>query len=192
MELKDLSSDGKKLIKLIEFDEEEKLLCEVRKHPFGLFLIYLTGVIVSLVLFGVLVAVALFLRDNNSSGSGFGATESIAILVGIVLTLLALAVTGIAGFLYNSNVLFVTSDKIAQILNKSIFSRKISQLKIGDIQDVTVHQNGVFARIFNYGTIIVETAGEQQNYIFSYSPDPHLCTRIMITAQETDLKKHGN
>lgn len=94
--------------------------------------------------------------------------------IALVLTLIG---TLIGVFLYRSNVIYVTSEKIAQVLYTSLFNRKISQLSIGDVQDVTVTQKGILAHIFNYGVLVIETAGEQQNYTFTFVPDPYMLKR---------------
>src|SRR5687768_11725246 len=53
-----LSSIGKKYFKYIEFDDEEILLTEIRKHPFGLFIIFLTSIFVALVLLTTVTVIA--------------------------------------------------------------------------------------------------------------------------------------
>ena len=88
--------------------------------------------------------------------------------------------------------MIVTSEKLAQLLNPSLFNRKISQLSIGDVQDVSVHQNGIFPHIFDYGTVVIETAGEQQNYTFTFAPEPYKCAQAMVNAHEENLKLYGN
>lgn len=98
----------------------------------------------------------------------------------------------IAAVIYNNSVVFVTSEKIVQVLYISLFNRKISQLGIGDVQDVTVQQVGIFPRIFNYGTLVVETAGEQQNYTFTYTPRPYESAKAIVGAHEKDVAAHGN
>ncbi|MCA9344118.1 PH domain-containing protein, partial [Candidatus Saccharibacteria bacterium] len=72
------------------------------------------------------------------------------------------------------------------------FNRKISQLSIGDVQDVTVTQKGVLAHLFNYGTLVIETAGEQQNYLFTYIPDPYKHSKLIVGAHEKNLVQYGN
>jgi len=74
------------------------------------------------------------------------------------------------------------------MLYKTIFDRKISQLGIGDVQDVTVTQKGIFARIFNYGTLVIETAGEQVNYIFTYTPRPYETAKQIVGSHENIVK----
>lgn len=188
-----LSSVGKKLFSVIEFDSDEKLYHEIRKHPFGLFIIYLTGFFVAGLVFAAFVLGSLFLEgDPLELGFDAGGFQPAIVTIGVILTFLALAATAIGAYLYQSNVVLVTSEKLAQVLYRNIFDRKISQLSIGDVQDVTVNQKGIFARIFDYGTLVVETAGEQQNYTFTFTPKPYESSKAIVNAHEENLKLHGN
>jgi hypothetical protein len=188
-----LSPLGKKFFDMIEYDENEQLLMDVRKHSFGLFLLETTGLFITF----VVAIVPVFLAFNTSNaGVADGETgEGIAvllILLGLVLGLMALAGTFIAAVLYKNNVIYITNEKLAQLRYLSLFNRKISQLSIGDIQDVSVQQKGVFAHWFNYGTLVVETSGEQQNYTFTYVPKPYEVSRAIVSAHEENLKLYGN
>lgn len=178
---------------MIEFDENEELIYEIRKDPFGLFLIYFTGAAIAAVIFSFLVlAPMMFTTDFLSLGIDLGSLRPIMVAIGFFLTVFALIGTAIGAYLYQSNVVLITSEKIAQLLYKTIFDRKISQLSIGDVQDVTVTQKGIFARIFNYGTLVIETAGEQSNYNFSFTPEPYETAKAIVGAHEENLKKFGN
>lgn len=186
-----LSKLGRKYFHLIEFDDEEELYAEIRKHAFGLLLIEITGVfIISIIALATVVFPLTVLPDMiEADVSSF---QPILVTVGLILTLLSFVGLFIASELYRSNVIYVTNEKIAQVIYTSLFSRKLSQLSIGDVQDVSVHQKGIFPRIFNYGTLVIETAGEQQNYTFTYVPKPYENSKIIIGAHETNLKQYGN
>ncbi len=187
-----LSPSARQAFKLIEFDEDEQLLYEVRKHWFGLFLIYLIGTFITFSMLGIALAAAAFLNGDTGTGIDVGALRPAIVAVMILLSVLSLIMTAIAAFLYKSNVMLVTSEKISQVLYITIFDRKLSQLSIGDIQDVTVRKRGVFAHLFNFGTLIIESSGEQANYDFSFAPDPYEAARIMVNAHEENLKHYGN
>lgn len=188
-----LTFRGKHFLSLIEFDANEQLVCEIRKHPFGLFVIYLLGGAISTILFAALV-VAPYAISTSGEDFGFdlGPVRPILALVGLLLASASLVMTAITAYLYQSNVVLVTNEKIAQQLYRTLFDKKISQLSIGDIQDVTVSQRGVFAKIFGFGTLIVETAGEQNNYVFNYSIKPYECSKLIVAAQEAYVAKFGN
>jgi len=100
--------------------------------------------------------------------------------------------TYIAGFVYQNNILVLTNEKVAQILYRNLIDRKISQLSLGELQDITVDQRGLVARFFQYGTLILETAGEQNNYNFTYTSYPHHCAKELVQAHESSIKRYGN
>lgn len=178
---------------LIEFDENEQVVREIRKHPFGLLVIVLTGFI----LFGTTLVIGTFLsvwleKSGSDYVAGSGNYSWMLMAISLLLAILIALLTGVYTFIYRSNTMLVTTDKIAQTLYSNIFSRKISQLSIGDVQDVTVTQNGPIAQLLNYGTIVIETAGEQQNYTFTYTPKPYESSKDIIAAHEKYVEKYGN
>ncbi len=193
MHISNLSSRAKKFFDMIEFDQNEQLIWEIRKHPFGLFIIYFAGAAISAIIFTFLVlGPALFSKDFLGLGIDLGSLRAILIAIGFLLTVGGLVGTSIGAYLYQANVVLVTSEKIAQLLYTSLFDRKISQLSIGDVQDVSIQQKGIFARMFNYGTLIIETAGEQNNYVFSYTPQPYETGKAIVNSHEENLKAYGN
>lgn len=186
-----LSNEGKKFFKLIEFDPNEELISEIRKHPVGLFFVILTG---GLIILALTIVTGFIIGSDLSGifGETYGGVKTI-IMIACVLAIVGSAVmTLIAAYLYISNVIFITSEKIAQVLYLSLFNRKISQLSIGDVQDVTVSQKGILAHIFNYGTLTIETAGEQSNYTFNFVPDPYNKSKLIVGSHEANLKEYGN
>lgn len=187
-----LSPEGRKYFRLIEFDSNEELITEIRKHPFGLFLILLTGGLITLALLAITVSISFADFDTALSTNNLNSLRPAMIILGLLLMIASVVITFISAFLYKGNVIFVTSEKIAQTLYISLFHRKISQLSIGDVQDVTVTQKGIFAHFFNYGTLVIETAGEQQNYTFSYVPEPHETSKLIVGSHERNMIKHGN
>lgn len=187
-----LSNEGRKHFNLIEFDAQEELVLEIRKHPIGSVLILLiSGIVIfiTLLLCGFLVSADLNKFFGVTSMNGL---RSVFIVVALFICLLSIAGALIGLFLYKSNVIFVTNEKIAQVLYTSLFNRKISQLSIGDVQDVTVTQRGILAHIFNYGVLVIETAGEQQNYTFTFVPDPYTKSKAIVGAHERNLTEFGN
>lgn len=190
-----LSATGKKYFKFIEFDKDESFVCEIRKHSIGLLFIYLTGCSIAFV-----VSVAAGLIGSSSGilsiiediGVSASVAQSFVTGLSLLFILAILAATTIQAILYTNNVIFVTSEKIAQVLYMNIFNRKISQLSIGDVQDVTVTQKGILAHTFNYGTLVIETAGEQQNYNFTYIPEPYKHSKAIVGAHERNLVQFGN
>lgn len=190
-----LSPVGKKFLNMIEFDDNEVIVREIRKDPFGLFMIYFGGAMATFVLFLVMVlGGSIFDTSQVTEGSGVASesVNSVIIAIGFFLCVGAVIVTAIAAYLYRNNVVLVTSEKICQMLYISLFNRKISSLSIADVQDVTVKQSGIFAHIFDYGTLTIETAGEQSNYTFTFTPEPYEASKSLVGSHEADVALHGN
>lgn len=190
-----LSGIGRRFFHLIEFDDNEELIVEIRKHPFGLALIYTAGFLIA----AVILSITLFLSTYGdvldavaSLDFDTGIFAGAVLALGGLLTIMCVIATLINGMIYRNSVIFVTSEKLAQVLYITIFNRKISQLNIGNIQDVTVNQAGVLSRIFHYGTLVVETAGEQQNYTFTFVPSPYQYSKAIIGAHERYVAQYGN
>jgi len=189
MDPKKLSPAARIAFKMIEFDENERLVTEIRKHPVGLLFIYIGGTIITLTLVAIALVTAALMQSESADIASIGPA---IIAFGIVLAVFSLIITTIEAYLYRSNVILVTTEKISQLVYHSLFNRKISQLSIGDVQDVTVRQEGIIAHIFNYGTLVIETAGEQQNYNFTFVPDPYKASKSIVGSHEENLKQYGN
>lgn len=188
-----LSKLGRKLLRDIEFDDKEEFICEIRKHPFGLFVIYFVGTLITGGMFLGTITAGLYLQgDPFGNGLDLASFRPIVMILGFLLTIAGAVMTAIEAYLYRNNILIVSSEKLSQMLYRTIFDRKVSQLSIGHVQDVTVKQTGIPAHLFNYGTLVIETAGEQQNYTFTYAPFPFQCSKEIVGAHERNLQKYGN
>ena len=57
--------------------------------------------------------------------------------------------------------------------------RNISYAKIENIEDVTAQTTGPLAAIFDYGTILIQTAGEKTQFEFDHVPQPAKITKLI-------------
>ncbi len=187
-----MTSVGKKLFQYVEFDEDEQLVAEVRKHPIGVVFSVVSGTFVTIVIVVMSIVLAINSSKLNLADYDTNAAQGVILLIGLLLTVLCLAATFITTFVYRSSVLFITTDKIAEVSYKSLFNRKITQLGIGNVEDVSYEQIGIFSRIFHYGTLMVQTAGAKDNSIFSFVPDPNKNTQLIIKMHENYVEKFGN
>jgi len=188
-----LSPIGRKLFKYVEFDENEVLIAEIRKHPIGIFFISAGGIFIGLtVLIGTLFLGANF--DSYASGvtENTGSAGAIIIGIGLLLSLLIIGVTAISIVLYIRNVVFVTNEKIAEVSYVSLFNRRVLQLNIGKVEDVTIFQKGILSHLFEYGSMLIETAGETPNPSFTLVPRPSYFSKKIIEAHEKYVEKYGN
>lgn len=87
--------------------------------------------------------------------------------------LIAISVIFIFWISYYYDIYVITEDAIIDITQEGFFGRKISQLSLLRVQDVTSNIKGVLPTLFGFGDVLVETAGEQsQNFLLKAVPNP--------------------
>ena len=77
------------------------------------------------------------------------------------------------------NVYLVTDERIIDIDFYNLIYREVTDAKLDKIQDVTYTLGGVVRTIFNYGDVVVQTAGTVPNIEFQAVPDPAEVARIL-------------
>jgi hypothetical protein len=164
----------------------EQVICEIKRHPIGMLGTYIMSGFILVVL-----AVLTFIIIPGMAGSD---NRSKALLAGglvfVVVAALVLVFVFIANKVYWGNHWVVTSDSITQILQTSLFSRQSSQLSLGNLEDVTTQQNGIFQQLFKYGTIRAETAGERSKFVFPFCPNPNYYAQKILAAREVFEQAH--
>lgn len=164
---------------------DERLLCVVKQHPFGIIFVYLVAVIAFT---GGIAIASLYLPSVfDSSAKVYTVWTLTALIFGLLLIMVLLLAT----YVYNQSRLTVTDKNVIQILQKSIVERKISHLSLANVEDVTSEQKGILANAFDYGTLVVETAGEQANFKFTMCPQPHRVAKIILNAKEEFMRTTG-
>lgn len=53
----------------------------------------------------------------------------------------------------------ITSERIVDIDQKGLFTRKVSEIELEKVQNITHTVAGLFATMFNFGTVVVQSAG---------------------------------
>lgn len=157
----------------------EQVLCEIKRHPIGILGVYIISgaLLLALAIVAFVVAPNIF-ADNRSQVTALG---GIAFLI---IGGLLLGFVFIANKVYWGNSWVVTSDSITEMTQTSLFSKHSSQLSLGNLEDVTVEQDGVFPQLFKYGVIRAETAGESSKFVFPFCPNPSYYARKVLAARE--------
>jgi uncharacterized membrane protein YdbT with pleckstrin-like domain len=164
----------------------ERVLCEIRRHPFGLIGLYAVAFLVGLATLVVALAVpyfATFLTTEQKVG--------IELSAGLVLVVTAL-IAWIGVYVYKANRWIVTSDSVTQIMQTGLFNTKTSQLSLANLEDVTARQDGIIQQMLGYGVLTVETAGERSKFVFNFCPDPNEYARKIIAAHEEFIAARPN
>jgi uncharacterized membrane protein YdbT with pleckstrin-like domain len=91
---------------------------------------------------------------------------------------------------YYLDVWIVTNQRIVNIEQRGLFDRVISEKELGRMQDITSTIEGFWGTIFRYGNVQIQTAGEEQHFLFKNVPYPDEVARA-ISNLVSEYKK-GN
>ena len=161
-------------------EEGESILKVVHRSFIGLISIYLVVIAAITAMFVLLVTISPNAFDTSSTSIS-PQLMAIIVLGSVLLVLVLFTVT----YIYRQSKLLVTDRSLVQIMQKSLFNKKVSRLSMSNVEDVSEEQRGILASIFNYGTLMVQTAGTLENFIFTMCPNPSgLADRIIEARQD--------
>lgn len=91
------------------------------------------------------------------------------------------------------NVFIITDERIIDVDFLSLIFKSVSSAKIENIEDVTIATGGVVASIVDYGTVLIQTAGEVPEIQFEDVPQPAKVAKILneLILEEEQEKIEG-
>lgn len=89
------------------------------------------------------------------------------------------------------NIYIVTNERIVDIDFIHLLFKQFSEAEITKIQDISYSTGGVLATVFNYGNVLIETAGEFPNLEFESVPHPEKVVEV-IRGLEQKIKGDAN
>jgi uncharacterized membrane protein YdbT with pleckstrin-like domain len=173
-------------ITLNKINPNEKVVAVIKRHPFGIIKLYISAVLGLILAGGLLLFVMSDLVPREDNPDIYAAVGALAVVVvGFMIVIMLLAT-----IIYYKSSFVITDQSIKQTLQISLFNKKISQLNVAEIQDVTAQKKGVLPTFLNYGRLLVETAGEQENFHFDYCPNPDHYAKIILDSRQLYLSGH--
>lgn len=145
-----------------------------------------------------IVIVAGFLAIGYVGGNPDAANRlfpglSIGIVTPLValLDIVAIITLFFAYTVYRQNKILLTNMHFIQITQTGLFGRTLSKLSLDELQDVRGSRKGVFGTILNYGEILIETAGNEENFFFRPVSDPlNVAEKINDTHEYYEREYH--
>lgn len=174
------------LIAFIHQKAYEKIIHSVRRHPIT-FIPYIVVFILVL-----LVPVGVYWLINTMFPTLFAGE----IIYSLTIMFAAIYFVAVGLFFYSYFVTFyldlviITNDRLIDIEQPSLFARTISEVDLYQIQDVTSEIDGIFPSIFNYGDLIIQTAGTVPRFTAYNVPDPHGLRKLILDLAAEDKKHH--
>ncbi len=158
----------------------ERVICTIKRHPIGILGIYGLGGLIAIVTAVLAFGLAPSVFSGSSDRQIFVAGSLVSLIVAAICAVFALIATKV----YWGNTWTLTTDSLTQVDQISLFKRHSSQLSLESLEDVTAEQNGILTRIFNYGLLKVETAGERSKFTFPFCPNPNYYAAQILSARE--------
>ncbi len=90
---------------------------------------------------------------------------------------------------YYLDVLLITDKRIFDINQHGLFRRTSSSFRLDRIQNVTVDMEGVIQTLLDFGTIHIETAGENEDFIATYIAHPYEIKKMINEKQDAEVDR---
>lgn len=81
----------------------------------------------------------------------------------------------------------VTDRRVVSIEQTGLFDRHVAELPLERVQDASSDIRGVLGTILHYGDVLVQTAGEQNRFVFEQVPNPNQVVALVL-----DLHQKAN
>lgn len=92
---------------------------------------------------------------------------------GVLLVLILIFLFFGVLWIWRRNKIVITDQHIVDIDQMGLFNRIVSTLRLEEIQDISASVKGPMQTVFQYGSIVIQTAGERENFLFDYVPNPY-------------------
>ncbi|HRY36724.1 MAG TPA: PH domain-containing protein [Candidatus Magasanikbacteria bacterium] len=172
--------------KIVTLKNYEKEIFRLRRHLITFlpaFLLYVLGLILPV------AAGIYFYITLGTEFTGAVYTPILILIAGVYMLSISL-------FFYSYfvdfylDIFFVTNDRLVDVNQNNLFARTVSEVDLYRIQDITSEIKGISQQLFNYGTIIIQTAATEPKFVVYKVPDPHGLRQKLLDLAEADRQYH--
>jgi len=171
----------------IQLEADERILLQVRKHWFVLSMQMLSVVVLALVPLILYAGALMFVRIP---GIILTNTGIIIILYTTWLILMWMALFNVWTNYY-LDLWTITNKRLIAVDQKGFFSRTTASFRLERLQDIIVNIHGIVPTLFNYGSLEIQTAGEEKNFKATGLPNPSAIKGIILNSTDV-LIANGN
>ena len=83
---------------------------------------------------------------------------------------------------YNRDIWVVTNQRVVDSVKKHWFHHSMASADLDDVEDISIKKEGIFPTMFNFGNLLLQTAGERPNFVLSGIPEP---SKILALVDQT-------
>ncbi|MEI7818685.1 MAG: PH domain-containing protein [bacterium] len=164
-------------------DDDEIVQRVVYKHGFSV--LPFVGVSVMLFFLGLYLVYAgaagvSFFPETTFAGFKTNPLPFPISVLGILFVFLSIFMWMASIFIWRQNMMVLTNENVVDIDQSGLFQKRISTLRLSRVQDISVKVKGPIQTIFRYGTVTIQSAGENKLFEFDYVPDPYEVKSYMV------------
>ncbi len=159
----------------IPLTQEEHVVLDAQKHWF-----ILTMQLVTVVFATIIPIVGLFFLTQ------FVPDVTYLILIAFLWILLMWVLIFRVITDYYLDVIRITNLRVLDVDQKGLFYRNIAAMRLAQIQDVTVDSSGVIATLLRYGTLKIQSAGEDTEFVIHHVANPEEVSTILMRGQNNE------
>lgn len=164
----------------IQLDQDEEILLQVRKHWFILCM-NVIGVLILAVLPIPFFAVAMSSKTITALvpiNDAFVVTLYCAWLIVQWMILFSIWTN------YYLDVWTVTNKRLIAIDQQGFFRRTMASFRLERMQDIKVSVDGIIATFLDYGTLEIQTAGEEEHFKVTGIPSPADIKALIVNSSD--------
>jgi hypothetical protein len=169
---------------MIKIRPEERIILEVRRHWLTLLRNILLSSFLALLPFIALIA----LRQLGLSPTDFGLAP-LAVFLTSSWLLMVWIFFYVAWTDYYLDVLVLTNERLIDVEQKGLFAREISELRIENIQDITVRIHGLLETLLDFGNLHIQTAASANEFIVQTIPHPDKVKDVILNRYDSLMQK---
>ncbi len=161
-----------------ELQGGERVVLFCRRHWVYLYT-KLTGIVLAL----IVPTAALLWLVHITAGLG-GTVGKVALVVALVWVVFWAIRGYFTWYRYQNDVWIVTDQRIVDSTKFNWIKQRMASADLVDVEDINVVREGLFATMFNYGDLRVQTAGEIGNFVLGGIPAPSKVLGVVDSSRD--------
>jgi uncharacterized membrane protein YdbT with pleckstrin-like domain len=164
--------------------EGEKVILFLRRH----WVVVARMILTTVVLLAIAGLMDYAFNQSNYAESSAASALFFLLLSAYVFFVITFTFTNFID--YYLDVWIITTRRVVCIEQKGLFTRQVSEKDLGRMQDITSETKGFGATVFGYGDVHIQTAGEEQRFIFKQVPDAEEISRQISNLVSSYRREH--
>lgn len=161
---------------------QEKIFLLIRKHWFN----YMMFFFVTFLSFLPIIVFAVYVYSNSVTLSSDTIIVMVIIFSAFFLFMMAIQLYGFVD--YYLDIYIVTDQRLVDISQLGLFRRRISELQMRQVVDVSAHVDGLFNTLLHFGDVYIQTAGERENFVFQSIPHPYTVAKQIVDLHQKNVQ----